>query len=317
MGIHSCKKQDWGIAMTLSKRDRHARSARVLTRSLIASASLGVLLASSPADATHSWGGYHWATTSQPFKVKFGDNVDSNWQAYVEAAVGLNQSNSTSGYWQLPSYTAGGQTVNNPVRTRLVTGSASPRTCKPTSGMVQVCNARYGYNGWLGVAQIWISGLHITQGTVKLNDSYYNLSTYNTPDWRAIVACQEIGHTFGLDHQDEDQTNADLPDANGTQTCMDYTSTPQGNGQPNFHDYEELGIIYNHNDGFTTLAALPVASPSAAASVAGGGDTPAEWGRAVAFTSDGRPRVFEKAVAPGKRIITFVFWGPGKGPGRP
>jgi hypothetical protein len=73
--------------------------------------------------------------------------------------------------------------------TVIVPGTVNPRTCKPRSGMVQVCNAKYGFNGWLGIAQIWLSGTHITQGVNKLNDSYFNLSTYNTPAWRAMVTC--------------------------------------------------------------------------------------------------------------------------------
>src|SRR5688572_31754287 len=52
--------------------------------------------------------------------------------------------------------------------------------CRPTAGRIEVCNAAYGNNGWLGIAQIWISGAHITQGTTKLNDTYFNTDTYNT-----------------------------------------------------------------------------------------------------------------------------------------
>ena len=29
----------------------------------------------SAASANHSWGGYHWARTSNPFAIKLGDNV--------------------------------------------------------------------------------------------------------------------------------------------------------------------------------------------------------------------------------------------------
>ena len=47
----------------------------------------------------------------------------------------------------------------------------NPKNCKAVSGRVEVCNSHYGNTGWLGVAQIWVSGLHIQQGTVKLNDT--------------------------------------------------------------------------------------------------------------------------------------------------
>lgn len=37
---------------------------------------------------------------------------------------------------------------------------------------------------WLGVAQVWVSGAHITHGTVKGNDTYFLTVAYNTPAWR-------------------------------------------------------------------------------------------------------------------------------------
>src|SRR6266571_1036837 len=113
-----------------------------------------------------------------------------------------------------------------------------------------VLRRRRQANGWLGVAQIWVSGLHIIQGTVKLNDTYFNTSTYNKPEWRNLVMCQEVGHTFGLDHQDTNFSNTNLG------TCMDYTSNPLGppdNEHPNQHDYDELVTIYNHLDSTTTV----------------------------------------------------------------
>ena len=33
--------------------------------------------------ANHSWGGYHWARTANPFTLKLGDNVSSAWDAYL------------------------------------------------------------------------------------------------------------------------------------------------------------------------------------------------------------------------------------------
>src|SRR6266540_1791449 len=36
--------------------------------------------------ANHSWGGYHWARTSNPFTVKLGDNVSSTWDSALSTA---------------------------------------------------------------------------------------------------------------------------------------------------------------------------------------------------------------------------------------
>src|SRR3989344_8585733 len=97
------------------------------------------------------------------------------------------------------------------------------RVCRATNGRVEVCNSKYGNNGWLGIAQIWVTGgEHITQGVVKLNDTYFNKSPYNTPAWRNLVMCQEVGHTLGLGHVDEIFNNTNLG------TCMDYTNDPDG-----------------------------------------------------------------------------------------
>jgi hypothetical protein len=186
-----------------------------------------------PASANHSWGGYHWARASNPFTVNVVDSVTPDWDGYLDTAI--SDWSSTAGPARL-------------VKQAGSTSSRDRRRCAAVAGNVRVCNYTYGFNGWLGVASIWVNGLHITQGTVKMNDSYFNTSTYNTPPWRRLVMCQEPGHTLGLDHQDENFSNPNLG------TCMDYTNDPDGppsNEHPNQHDYDELNLIYAHSDGGT------------------------------------------------------------------
>jgi len=260
------------------------------TRAFLAAAAVAAIV--TPALATHSWGSYHWARTTPQFTLSLGDNVGAVWDSHLRAA---------STDWN-QSY---------PVQTVVQAGRVSnPRTCKPTLGRVEVCNATYGQNGWLGIASIWANGNHITQGTVKMNDTYFNMAQYNTPEWRRMVTCQEIGHTFGLDHQDENFTNPNLG------TCMDYTNNPLGppsNVSPNAHDYEQLGIIYQHLD---TTSTVGTNFASAMQGREDGGTTPAEWGRAVRFTADGRGRVFVRDLGNGQSVTTFVLWAPGRH-GRP
>ena len=118
--------------------------------------------------ASHSWGNYHWARTSNPFTLKLGDNVSSAWDSYLST---------TSSDW----------TQSSVLNTTIVAGGTRPRNCRPTNGRVEVCNSTYGSNGWLGIAQIWASGSHITRGTVRVNDTYFNTPTYNTSAWRNLV----------------------------------------------------------------------------------------------------------------------------------
>ncbi|OGE74290.1 MAG: hypothetical protein A3I07_04530 [Candidatus Doudnabacteria bacterium RIFCSPLOWO2_02_FULL_42_9] len=230
------------------------------------------------ASANHAWGGYHWARTSNPFTLKLGDNLSTSWDSYLNVA---------SADWSQSTV----------LDTTVVPGSANPKNCKAVSGQVQVCNSRYGNNGWLGIASIWISGSHITAGTVKMNDTYFNTSRYNTPAWKQFVVCQEVGHTFGLDHQDE---NFDNPNMN---TCMDYTSNPSTNQHPNAHDYEELELIYAHLDSTTTIGSSILNSRGQEF-----GEEASDWGRSIRTSSDGKPSLFVKDLGNGNAVITHIIW---------
>ena len=184
---------------------------------------------------------------------------------------------------------------------------------QPGSGLVEICNAKYGFNGWLGIAGIWASGDHITKGYVKVNDSYFSLSTYNTPEWRQLVMCQEVGHVFGLGHQDEDFNNPNL------NTCMDYSNDPESNQHPNQHDYDQLAAIYGHLDSFDSWAPAPVDDGSGSGKGNGKGngkgkkgEAPglaiSQWGKAVSTDGKGRPDLFERDLGNGNKAFTHVLW---------
>ncbi|MFN2472116.1 MAG: hypothetical protein ABR583_14235 [Gaiellaceae bacterium] len=203
----------------------------------VAAVALATAILAPAALATHSWGSYHWAGTANPFTLKLGDNVSSAWDSYLAT---------TSSDWSQSTV----------LDTTVVAGQTTSRKCRPTSGRIEVCNATYGSNGWLGIASIWATGSHITQATTKVNDTYFNTAQYNTPAWRNMVMCQEVGHDFGLDHQDEAFNNPNLG------TCMDYTNDPSTNQHPNQHDYDMLASIYAHTDSTSTVgAAVTGAAP--------------------------------------------------------
>jgi hypothetical protein len=250
----------------------------------------------SPAEASHSWGDYHWARTSNPFTIKLGDNLNT---AAWDASLALASSD-----WTLSIL----DTTIVPGLTNATKGRNTVKNCLPTSGRVEVCNASYGGTGWLGIASIWINGNHITQGTVKLNDTYFNTAPYNTSAWRNLVTCQEVGHTFGLAHQDENFSNANL------NTCMDYTSNPESNQHPNQHDYDQLVTIYSqHLDTFTTASSV-LSKPGASGAQRDEDFTDAsEWGREIYHSADGRSSVFERDLGNGNKLLTHVFWVEGRG----
>ena len=273
-----------------------------LRAALIAASALAI---ATPAGASHAWGNYHWARKTAEFTLKVNTALSGAWPSYVAAAMSAAQ---WSQYGQ-PSLVLG------------ATSGFSAKRCDPVAGQILVCNAAYGQRGWLGIASIWANGDHITQGTTKLNDSYYGAtSRYNTPAWRAMVACQEIGHDFGLGHVNETFTDPN------SGSCMDYTNDPSGtagtngtlaNTKPNDHDYAMLATIYSHLDTTTTIASsVPTnfglrevgRAPVAVRSYQGVGDTMADWGRTIHSDAKGRPDMFKKVLSDGTVVLTHVFW---------
>lgn len=248
---------------------------------------VALIVIASVAFASHSWGGYHWALSANPFTVKIGDNVSTAWDAHLNLA-------------------ANNWNASDVLDAAVVAGKSSQKNCRPTSGRVEVCNSKYGNNGWLGIAQIWASGSHITQGVVKMNDTYFNRAQYNTPAWRQFVVCQEVGHTFGLDHQDETFNNPNLG------TCMDYTNDPSGtiggqlgNTVPNQHDFDELAAIYDHIDALSSPSEQAISPASAAdADVT----DPSKWGKELRKSSNGRSSLYGRDLGNGRKIFTFVIW---------
>ncbi|GAA1382336.1 hypothetical protein [Catellatospora chokoriensis] len=235
-----------------------------------------IALPASSAQASHAWGSYHWARTANPFTLKLDNNVTSAWTSYL---------NEASADW----------TTSTVLNTTVVNGSFGSKTsCTPTTGHVEVCNASYGSTGWLGIASISITtGNHISSAFVKVNDTYFVQAQYNTPAYRRLVMCQEVGHTFGLGHQDENQTNPNLG------SCMDYSRDPDGppsNEHPNSHDYSQLVSIYSHLDTFNTPTAAPAAGNSAA------------WGRLVEGRHGQGVSAYVRESGRGNYTVTHVFW---------
>jgi hypothetical protein len=236
------------------------------------------------ASANHSWANYHWARTNNPFTLQMGNNLSPGWLPYLQT---------TSADWSASSV----------LDTLIVSGATNGRRCRPTSGRLEVCNSFYGNNGWLGLAQIWVNGDHIVQGVTKINDTYFSQTQYNTTAWKNLVMCQEVGHIFGLNHQDEVFNNPNL------NTCMDYTNDPTSNQHPNQHDYDELEIIYSHVDAFTTLKSLvqklPLGFSTSDKANNNNTENRDEWGKEL--RNNGHVAEFERDFGNGKKLVTSVI----------
>ena len=278
-------------------------------RTLFFSGALALAIAILPTVAlgNHSWGGYHWARTANPFTVKLGDNVSGSWDTLLKQAVSSEWSASTV------------------LDTQVVGGGITGSSCDPTLGRVEVCSANYGDTGWLGLAQIWLylGSKHIAQGIVENNDFYFGNSSYrynNSAEMQHVI-CQEVGHTLGLDHQSTNGASLN--------TCMDYyhntSSTDTKSTEPNEGDYDELLCIYDptfkrqtltSSDGThscrgrghldrtnsATFGANGNGLFGASDAAAGG------WGRLVATSDGGFASTFVRELGDGRAIVTFVIW---------
>ena len=262
-----------------------------------------LVVAAVPVFANHAWGTYHWRRTSAQVTPPVVMNLTGSWPNYAQRVMDdWNASVYIQSSWSFGSI-------------------SSRRRCTSTTGKIEVCNDTYGQNGWLGIAGISLSSGHIVKGYTKLNDSYYNTATYNTPAWRRMVFCQEVGHDYGLGH-----VNENFNDPN-TGSCMDYTNNPARddgagtNEYPNAHDYSMLESIYAHLD---SAAALPfdamradATRPITVEEFLAKAD---QWGEPIAFDPEGRPTTFFRQVAPNHEghpedpvidgELIDVFWAP-------
>jgi hypothetical protein len=195
-----------------------------------------LLIGAAAAIAGNSWNGYHWEDAD-------GDAHDGDITiTLVNDLIQFGSAyNGTIYNAVLSDWRNGG---SGPLTLDSTSGSTRPDVClnngsAPILGEIHVCNSVYGQNGWLGLARIWLdAGGHIDAGVVLMNDWYMLGSEplYNNDVARQHVLCQEIGHTFGLDHQASPKKQSCMNDRWGLNSTS-FTG-------PNQHDFDTLMEIY-------------------------------------------------------------------------
>ena len=265
-----------------------------------------LLVAALPLFGNHAWSNYHWRRTAAQVTPPVTMNLTGAWPAYAERVMtDWNASSVVESPWSF--------------------GALSQRDrCTSANGQIEVCNESYGQFGWLGKAGITLKSGHISKAYTKLNDTYFATTMYDTPPWRRLVFCQEVGHNYGLGH-----VNEDMYDLN-TGSCMDYTNDPSGllgtngplsNEYPNAHDYAMLEQIYAHADSIVLPFDEMTADATRPTTMVESMNKAEQWGEPIAFDPQGRPTTFflrtgpnHDGPHPGKPImdgeLLDVFWAP-------
>jgi hypothetical protein len=211
-----------------------------------------------------SWNGWRWARTGN-LAIQVGMNVSDTWKPYVTQAAATWSTSPNIDYV-------------------VKAGAVKSGGCSAVYGTLQVCSGNYGATGWMGYTTAWTIGTSIIQATIQLNEYYFSQARFNTPAFRAMIACQEMGNALGLQDSNRSYTDANLG------SCMDYTNDPTGklgtngklaNTTASASDLANLARIYSTPDKtqlaqtkatgvYTNAFAAPVPEPASWMMMIGG-----------------------------------------------
>lgn len=166
-----------------------------------------------------------WRTKGDGLELTLINALDQEWYEYFYKAVDQWDSGS-------------------PDTLTLKTETADPESvCRPVNGKLKVCNGDYGETSWRGINKVLLENGWIYSSAARMNDFY--VAPGKDIAQRQYTMCHEIGHGFGLPHTDENFFNKDL------NNCMDYTSNPENNMQPDTPNFLFLAELYGTVDGST------------------------------------------------------------------
>lgn len=264
---------------------------------------LALVLLAAPAQANNSWANWHWARAANPVTLPVLNST-------TDARTPLGGQNWPLLLSRAASDWSASSVLDLAVQPQTAVDVVTQQTCPFALNAIRVCNVFNPDVTWLGLATVLpadTSGSgHVLAATAQMNDTWFSTPLYSQVNAQQVM-CQEVGHTFGLDHQDD--TGADL------NTCMDY-ATALDNPSPNAHDYQQLSTIYAHLDGATSARSSTVGRRSVkggrAAGRATGGWSPDALGYSASYHGSGQhgqPHANTYVTREGGlRIVRYVLW---------
>lgn len=267
-----CQGPGRGVIGVGNRVTKRLRIYAVLMALIVVLSASPVILTTRASDADLN--GAHWARTSNPFTLQVKANLTGKWRKHATRAARD---------WQ----------KSGVVRVRVTNSNGgNRRVCQPRNGQVELCNAKFGENGWLGLARVWIdSNNHIVKASISMNDTYFNRAPYNKAKARQHTMCHELGHVLGLDH-------------NGQKSCMnDSNRSVFRDAKPSKRDYNKLKQIYRHKDNKAAVRNTAREGARFGAASDPGGPSAADEG-----TFSATETVRTERLPGGGRLVTTVIW---------
>ncbi len=154
----------------------------------------------------------HWPSQTRPVKISIDDQLSPVYSQFIPRALRD---------W-------------NQAAPIVVTQDGSD------SIKVSIQNCDFGETGWVGVTQVNLNGNKIISAPVYINDHWMKTASYNNHIQQQYVVSHELGHSFGLDHQDVEFCNPN------TGSVMDYAYSIVGGTQNCDGQSVNFGISNEH-----------------------------------------------------------------------
>lgn len=190
----------------------------------------------------------------------------------------------------------------------IVAGPTTGKACGPILGAIRFCQIDTGRPLAAGNQMYFTGDGHLFAVRALVSEGFISSPPYSSTEGTRAVLCYLLGYSYGAVPQDLDPGNADIVDPSGNESCMDATSTPEGNENPTPFDMAAIAELYSHTDtnfgirdlskstrrpNFDQIAALT--------------DLDSNFGKATRRNAAGRDLQFVRNLPDGSIMVTTLI----------